>query len=84
MPLSALLYVLVIEVSAIQFRMNPNIVGFKVGGEKIVSTHYMDDTTIIITQNRCFKEVIKELDLYEKASEARVNYKKTKGLWTGS
>ena len=44
----------------------------------------MDDTTIMITQNRCFKEVIKELELYEEASEARVNYEKTKGLWVGS
>ena len=33
-PLSALLYVLVIEVLAIQFRLNPNIVGFTVRGEK--------------------------------------------------
>ena len=32
-PLSALLYVLVIEVLAIQLRLNPNIVGFKIGGE---------------------------------------------------
>ena len=69
-PLSALLYVLVIEVLAIQLRLNPNIVGFKVGGEKIVSAHYMDDTTIIIKQNRCFKEVIKELESYEKATDA--------------
>ena len=52
-PLSALLYVLVIEVLAIQLRSNPNIVGFTIGGEKIVSVHYMDDTTIIIKQNRC-------------------------------
>ena len=44
----------------------------------------MDDTTIIIKQNRCFKEVIKELQLYEEATEAKINYKKTKGLWTGS
>ena len=83
-PLSALLYVLVIEILALQLRLNPNIVGFTVGGEKIVSAHYMDDTTIIIKQNRCFKEVIKELELYERATEARVNYGKTKGLWTGS
>ena len=40
-PLSALLYVLVIEVFAIQLRLNPNIVGFKIEGEKIVSAHYM-------------------------------------------
>ena len=83
-PLSALLYVLIIEVLAIQLRLNPNIVGFKIGGEKIVSAHYMDDATIIIKQNRCFKEVIKELADYEEASGAKVNYGKTKGLWAGS
>ena len=83
-PLSALLYVLVIEVLAIQIRLNPNIVGFKIGGEKIVSAHYSDDATIIIKQNRCFKEVIKELKEYEEASGAKVNYDKTKGLWAGS
>ena len=64
--------------------MNPNIVGFKVGGEKIVSTHYADDATMVIKQNRCFKEVIKDIREYEDASGAKVNYNKTKGLWTGS
>ena len=44
----------------------------------------MDDTTIIIKQNRCFKEVVKELNLYEEATEAKINHKKTKGLWVGS
>ena len=83
-PLSSMLYVLVIEVLAAQLRTNPNIVGFQVEQEKIVSAHYMDDTTIIIKQNRCFKEVIKELSDYEEASDAKVNYKKSKGLWTGS
>ena len=83
-PLSSMLYVLVIEVLAAQLRTNPNIVGFQIEQEKIVSAHYMDDTTIIIKQNRCFKEVIKELSDYEEASGAKVNYKKSKGLWTGS
>ena len=78
------MYVFVIEILALQLRVNPNIVGFKIGGEKIVSLHYADDTTITITQNRCFKEVIKELKLYEDATGAKVNYKKTKGLWLGN
>ena len=47
-PLSGLLYVLVIEVFAIQLRLNPNIIGFKIEGEKIISAHYLDDATIII------------------------------------
>ena len=54
-PLSPPLYVTVIEIFALQLRSNPNIVGFTVAGEKIISAHYADDATIIITQNQCFK-----------------------------
>ena len=60
-PLSPLLYVLVIELLALQLRCNPNIVGFTVDGEKIISFHYSDDAVIKIIQNQCFKEVYKDL-----------------------
>ena len=83
-PLSFLLYILNIELLALQLRSNPNIVGFRINGEKIISVHYADDTTISITQNQCFKEVIKELDAYGKGTGAKVNYEKTKGLWIGN
>lgn len=82
-PLSPSLYVLIVEIFALCLRSNPNIVGFQVGGERIVSAHYADDATIVIKQNCCFKEVIKEISDYELASGAKVNYKKTKGLWLG-
>jgi exonuclease III len=82
-PLSPLLYVLVIEILALQLRANLNIVGFSIQGERIISSHYADDAVIKITQNRCFKEVYKDLQDYEKASGARINYEKTTGLWLG-
>ena len=82
-PLSPLLYVLIIEILALQIRKNPDIVGFRARGEKIVSAHYADDAVITIIQNRCFKEVIKELTRYEEASGSKINYDKTKGLWVG-
>ena len=82
-PLSALLYVMVIEILALQLRANPNIVGFNIQGKKIISSHYADDAVIKITQNKCFKEVYKDLHDYEKASGAKINYDKTKGLWVG-
>ena len=69
---------------ALQFRQNPNIVGFKIGGEKIVSLHYADDAIIVIKQNQCFKEVIKDLKLFEDATGAKVNWEKTEGLWIGN
>ena len=83
-PLSFLLYLFNIELFALQLRHNPNIVGFTIVNEKIVSMHYADDTTICITQNRCFKEVIKDISLFEQATGAKVNLGKTKGLWAGS
>ena len=82
-PLSALLYVMIIEILALQLRANPNIVGFTINSEKIISSHYADDSVIKITQNRCFKEVYKELADYERATGAKVNYDKTQGLWLG-
>ena len=82
-PLSPLLYVLIIEILALQLRANPNIVGFTVGGEKIISLHYADDTVITMKQNRCFKEVYKDLLDYELATGAKMNASKTHGLWTG-
>ena len=83
-PLSPLLYVLIIEILALQFRKNPDTVGFTVGGEKNVSMHYADNAIITILQNKCFKEVIKDLTAFEQASGAKVNYGKTKGLWAGA
>ena len=41
-PLSALLYVLVIEILAIQLRTNPNLVGFIIKKEMLISFHYAD------------------------------------------
>ena len=77
------MYVLIIEPLALQLRKNPDIVGFTLGGEKIISVHYADDAVITIKQNKCFKEVIKDLNRYEEASGANINYDKTKGLWEG-
>ncbi len=82
-PLSPLLYVMVIELLGLQLRSNPNIVGFNIEGENIISSHYSDDAVIKITQNRCFKEVYKDLKTYESGTGAKINYEKTKGLWLG-
>ena len=72
-PLSFLIYLFNMELFALQLRKNPNIVGFQVGGEKIISLHYADDATITITQNRCFKEVIKDLAIFQDATGAKIN-----------
>ena len=52
-------------------------------GHRIISSHYADDAVIEIKQNKCFKEVYKDLKDYEKATGAKINYDKTVGLWVG-
>ena len=54
------------------------------GREKIISIHYADDAIITIKQNKCFKEVIKDLTAFKRASGSKFNYEKTKGLWCGA
>ena len=44
----------------------------------------LDDAFITIIQNKCFKEVIKDLTAFKRASGTKVNYDKTKGLWGGA
>ena len=51
---------------------------------KKLSALNADDAVIKITQNKCFKEVYKDLKDYEKATGAKVNFEKTKGLWVGN
>ena len=46
--------------------------------------HYADDAIITTKQNKCFKEVIKDLTAFELASGSKFNYEKTKGLWCGT
>ena len=48
--MGVLLYDIIIEVLALQLRANPNLVGFEIEGEKIISLHYADDAFITITQ----------------------------------
>ena len=74
---------MVIELLGLQLRANPNIVGFDIEGDNIISSHYSDDAVIKITQNRCCKEVYKDLKTYESGTGAKINYDKTKGLWLG-
>ena len=53
-PLSFFEYLFINEILSLQLRSNQNIVGFQIGGEKIVSMHYADDTTIAIYQKPLF------------------------------
>ena len=85
-PLSPLLYVISIEVLAVCLRTSPKLTGITLPNslEELRSTGYADDTTVAVTMDDSIEEVFDIYAKYERASGAKLNRGKSKGLWAGS
>ena len=83
-PLSPppLLYVLVSEVLAVNIRCNRRISGVCLPGPSMLSpiSQNADDTSLILSSDDAIKAVFESYALFEKASGARLNQSKSKGL----
>ena len=84
-PLSPLLYILTAEPLAIRIRSNPNIRGLQVPEttDCVKISSYADDNTVFIGTSEGFVALQRELSIYEEASGAVLNRKKSHGLWMG-
>ena len=85
-PLSPLLYVLSIEVLAANIRAAPGITGVFLPQslEQFKCSGYADDTTIAPTTDESIEEIFAVYSKFERASGARLNRGKSKGMWLGS
>ena len=84
-PLSGSLYAICIEPLLHFIRKNPKISGFSADNKRYNKlSGYADDVDIFITKNLEFQELIYCVKMYEKASSAKINLIKSKGLWCGS
>lgn len=86
-PLSPLLYILTMEVLAVNIRLNPNIVGIRVpriSDSLPVLSLYADDTSVIVSSDRAIVAVFDTYSQFEKASGSKLNLEKCEGLWLDS
>lgn len=84
-PISPYLFLLCVEILAIQIRTNNNIKGIKVGGKEFVISQYADDTSLILDgTERSLKQTLLELKFYADISGLGVNVEKTNVVWFGS
>lgn len=84
--LSMPLYILTPEILATHIRMNPNIRGLKTPDQQheVKLSQYADDTSLLLRDDASTNTTFKCLNDYQRASRAKINCDKCKGLWSGS
>ena len=84
--LSPLLYVLSIEPFALKIKSHPNIHGISLPGSEETSeiSQFADDNSLICTDYKSIRSVFEVSDLFCKASGAKLNKDKCRGLWLGA
>ena len=84
-PLSAYLFIIVIEILSACISKNQNIKGLKIGKTEVKSTLVADDATFITDGSRkSFNTLFNVLDDFEKISGLRLNNSKCNVLKAGS
>ena len=85
-PLSMPLYVIAAETMAINIRSNAGIHGVLTPDlqQEVKLSQFADDTTLLLVDEISIRETFHTFDLYEKASGAKINKSKCKGLWSGA
>ncbi len=83
-PLSALLFVLSVEVMATSIRKNPNITGFQCNDTEIKQSLYADDTTLLLNDFESLDEAINTVNKFSEVAGPILNKEKTEGILLGT
>ena len=82
-PLSPLLFIISVELLAVNIRNNQNIKGIKFSGKELKMMTYADDTTAIISSLEDAKRFVTVVNNFSKASGLLINKEKSEALWLG-
>ena len=86
-PLSALLFVLSVEIMALRIRNNKDIKGFQIKIDEqthsIKISQLADDTTLYFNSKNDISVAMNEIEIFGNFSGLRINRNKTEGLWIG-
>ncbi len=82
--LSALIFVLSVEVMAINIRDNPNINGFVCNDREIKNSLYADDTTLLLRNLESLDVAIDTVNKFSAVAGPKLNKDKTEGILLGT
>ena len=83
-PLSALLFVIAVEVLSVTLKNNDLVQGFKIGSSTFKITQLADDTTLFLKNIDSLKEALNMLSLFQNISGLKLNKTKSEILQIGT
>ncbi len=84
-PISALLFLLVVEVMAIHIRNNSSIKGIKYSdSEQMVISQFADDTTLFLSDTESLTTCLTFIEKFGDSSGLKLNKEKSEAFWIGS
>ena len=83
-PISALLFLLVAEIMAINIRKNKEIKGITCNHETLTISQLADDTTLFLRDRQSLAAALTLIDDFGKSSGLRLNKDKCEAFWIGS
>ena len=82
-PVSALLFLLVVEIMAIKIRECQDIQGFDIGNCNFKLSQYADDTTLMLSNIESIKNAVHIISSFSCMSGLKLNIDKCEGMWIG-
>jgi exonuclease III len=83
-PISANIFILIVEILAIAIRSNPDIVGIIINGKEFKISQYADDTCLFLADQNSLKKVLQDFESFKNCSGLRVNMDKSEAIWIGA
>ncbi len=82
-PLSALLFVIAVEIMAINIRNDNKITGLTNLDNEIKQLMYADDTTLLVSDFKSMKNAIENVNKFSQVAGMKLNVEKTEGVLLG-
>ena len=83
-PLSAYLFILVLEILLIQIRNNKDINGVVIYNREIKLSAYADDGSFFVVNTKSLRIIFNICESFEEFSSLKLNLEKSKACWIGS
>ena len=83
-PLSAYLFITVVELMAIKIRNSVHIQGIKIAGKETKIAQMADDTTLVLQNLTSLQGVMNILRIFEAFAGLKLNKIKSEAMWLGS